>query len=259
MRGLNTKVILAGAVGLASGLLGSASVIASLPTVTESAVGGGIVLALTDFDSPGAGVSSLQFPKFSLPGTVLKKVTLTLNGDFETTVELTNNSASNQIATFSTDLYLIAQDALTPNGNLTVDSIPVDQLPLADGDLPLNPQLLLQKGTGVKAFTPGQERTFTYTESDSQTEQYTNPVVLAEFTGASGELLTLNVSARSWNVLGQSGSNFTAIHDTWASIGGTVTYEYASVPEATTMILGGMAVMPILMQRRRQRGAAAQA
>ena len=35
--------------------------------------------------------------------------------------------------------------------------------------------------------------------------------------------------------------------------------QYSAVPEATTMILGGMAVMPILMQRRRQRGAAAQA
>ncbi len=39
----------------------------------------------------------------------------------------------------------------------------------------------------------------------------------------------------------------------------STTIEYSAVPEATTMILGGLAVMPILMQRRRQRGAAAQA
>lgn len=39
----------------------------------------------------------------------------------------------------------------------------------------------------------------------------------------------------------------------------STTIEYSAVPEATTMLLGAVAVMPILMQRRRQRGAASQA
>jgi hypothetical protein len=100
--------------------------------------------------------------------------------------------------------------------------------------------------------------------------------VLGQFTGVSGDSSNpLNVNALSLSTVSQytatvhntSGAvvpqkSGTTTHWTVASTQtpqgtfvGTVTYTYAAVPEAGTLLLGGAAVMPILGYRRRSRKA----
>ena len=249
MRRMNSKLALVGAVALAGSLFLTASAHAYL-TLTENAVGGGIPLTLTDFNSPPGtpGVASLSFPKFNMAGTLLQSVTLALNGNMDTTLTF---QATPKVGADRTNVYvytmlsLVVQDA---GNNLLVGGSPAT--------LSLNPQFQFNKGKTLGIVADGASvGTSLLTTSDSTGPQvYTSAPVLAEFTGAGN--LTLNVATLTTHGGSWTGgaANISGIDH--AAITGTITYtyEYSAVPEATTLLLSGMAAMPILMQRRRQRG-----
>lgn len=252
MRGMNTKLALAGAVALMSGLFMTPSANAISPGGPFNATTY-ILNALTDFDSPGTTNQTLSFPQFNDQGGSLKlqSMTLTLNGTLRTDGVLTNNSDTSGTSKITTTLYILVQDAVGPNGHLTTGGAPVNQLPLAANTIPTSYQFDMSKASPIYTLAPGVPQVFGYSATGTDGgETYTNALVLNEFTGTGN--VTLNVAARTWFDLGGTAGNVSYTQNTTGTVNGTVTYQYASVPEATTMLLGGMAVMPILMQRRRR-------
>jgi hypothetical protein len=247
---MNSKLALAGAVAFAGSLFLTPSAHAYL-TLTVPA-SSSIPLTLTDFTSPPGtpGVGSLSFPKFSLPGTQLISVTLTLDSTLNSTITFTATPIVGTPRTtvkVNSDVYMAVQDA---GNHLLFGGLPAD--------LTLNPQFDLSVSTSLGTVADNtSQSTGLLTGKASNTQKYTSVPVLAEFTG--GGNLTLNVSTStlfggSW---GGGAGNVSGVD--MAGVTGSVTYEYASVPEATTLLLGGMAVMPILMQRRRRGDAKVQA
>ncbi len=247
MRGLNTKLVLAGAVALVAGLFVTSAANADW-TLPQNATSS-IPLTLADFTSPPTGV--LSFQKFNMPGTTLLSVKLTLTGTMDTTLtfDAAAGGGNRKVTRVTTLLSMWAQDS---GNNLLSGGVTASQE---------DPQFFMPvEYYSLGTVAPGTSKTTGLLTSGPTTlapVQYTSAPILAEFKGPGN--LTLNVATFTQHGGIWSGGEGTVNGIDHASITGTVAYEYASVPEATTMLLGGMAVMPILMQRRRQRGAAAQA
>lgn len=252
MRVSKSKLVIAAAMALTGSLLLAAPASAEQVSYTVGDSTGGIPKTLTDFGvGTPQGPCQILFPQFDpTGGKVLTKVTLALAATMYTTIYYTSSTSS---FSAETTLNLWVHDA----GNLlTLDGRTTDKL--------MNPTIQLAKKVWPSGPTPTdaegrytiEANTGLLTQSGSMSSQaYTNPAVLAEFTGTGSRGLAVDTSTATTMTFYSGNGGGRQVTD--AQLGGTVTYEYsyAAVPEATTMLLGGMAMMPMLMQRRRERSA----
>lgn len=266
MRTINWKLVVA--VGIVGSLFLGSSTHAS--SVTKTASSAFASFTDTNFTSD----AGLVFPKFDPALGRLTGMDISIAGVVTTKLTLKNIGATSNTATASSNVYILAQDAgnrltktiFSENDGASV--VPVDQFPVAIGGtsvpeayIPSRTQLVLSQDTGSQTLAAGASMTSgVLTTSVTKSQHYTNSQLLADFTGVRNyapgtQNYSLRVLAKAMTITTAGGGNFEASQVTQASVNGSVTYyyEYSAVPEATTMLLGGMAVMPMLMQRRRER------
>lgn len=249
MRRMNSKLALVGAVALAASL-GMVGLARGENAQTS------IVDAFTNFDTADPlFLQSLSFQKFDPSLGHLDSVTLTISGDMKTmlTATATLEAAATKVWT-QAFLSLYVQDAAT-GGNLVGGQMPVT-------DDSVGPLVSVNISTfgNKQAIAAGKSYEWKDLSATFNTgpNTYTNLDVLREFTGK-GESFVMNVATQTDTGVFTGGGNATVSQMTTASVTGTITYAYSAVPEAATMLLGGLAAMPLLMQRRRQRGVDASA
>ena len=241
MRGLNRQLALVGAVALVigSGLVATAS--ASTKSESWDATSK-VSDLLSGFDIS----DGLTFPKFDRTKGTLTKVTLSFSGDMDTRATFVANTNCTNVST-EAKLFMWVQDL----GNNFKAGTPAATATKS------NPQILLlgtQDLGDVVVGTPTVAPWLTVAGTSGSLD-YTSTAILTEFQSLTPSVIALRTQtfARIGSFY-DGGGNGSATQETKATLNGTVTYTYslASVPEATTLLLGGMAVMPLLMHRRRR-------
>lgn len=241
MRGNNLNLVLAGSVALAGGVFLPATASALETTPMERTV----VSTATNFYN----TTDLVFPTFDTSLGTLTGVKLTVSGAMTTTLTLKNTGSGISSYSVYSNVFLVVQDL---NGNFKHDGGTISTFPPLS-EFPVNFQLQLS-GTAVTGnLAPGATLD---PKNDSKsgaanTDIFTDTLVLQEFSAPG--TITLKAAGISNSTLSTSGSFSTVVTGT-GTVTATISYQYSAVPEAATMLLGGLAVMPILMQRRRQRG-----
>jgi hypothetical protein len=182
-----------------------ASTLGPLPTTTP------IAPTLTDW------TGTLEFPQFDPSLGTLISVELTISGAISTDITVTNSATTGSDGTVKTECLFTVQDS----GNNLVA-----------------PQLDLLSPVFSYSLVPGGSiSSGTLTKSGSDTQTYTSPVVLSEFTGLGS--ITLNASTFTQTLLANTGGNTAAGQVTTGSVTGTVTYNFTPVPEPSTLAMLG--------------------
>jgi hypothetical protein len=183
-----------------------ASTLGPLPTTTP------IASTLTDW------TDTLAFPQFDPSLGTLTSVELTISGAISTDITVINSSPTGSSGTAKTECQFFVQDS---GGNLLV------------------PQLDLLSPVFSYSLPPGGSTTSgTLTKSGSDTQSYTSPAVLSEFTGLGS--ITLDASTFTQTLLANTGGNTSANQVTYGSATGTVTYNFTPVPEPSAFVLLGL-------------------
>jgi hypothetical protein len=164
--------------------------------------------------------STLAFQQFNpLLGT-LNSVKLDLSGSMSTVITVTSSSNATGWAKTSVDLNV--QDA---GSNLN------------------SPPISLMSPSFVFTDLIGTVVSPALNKSDSSSDTYTVAAVLSEFTGTSNYLLPANTFTET--LVSFTSGNATTSQVTYASLTGTVTYDY-TVPEPATiglLTMGGLALI----------------
>jgi hypothetical protein len=184
-----------------------------------------ISFTLTDWSS------SLAFAKFNSALGTLNAVQLDLNGSLNTVITVTNDSLAPSSGTAKTELQVTVQDG---GGNLIVP------------ELDLNSPLYSYSLAGGGSVTSG-----TLTKTGTSSDQYTSAAVLAEFNGPGTIVLPASTFTQTW--LTNTGGNTFASQVTHASLTGTVTYFYTSVPEPMSVLSLASMLLPVGLKLRRRR------
>jgi hypothetical protein len=184
-----------------------ASTLGPLPTTTP------IAPTLTDW------AGTLEFPQFDPSLGTLISVELTISGAISTDITVANSATTGSDGTVKTECLFTVQDS----GNNLVA-----------------PQLDLLSPVFSYSLAPGGSiSSGTLMKSGSDTQTYTSPVVLSEFTGLGS--ITLNASTFTQTLLANTGGNTAAGQVTTGSATGTVTYNFTPVPEPGSLaMLGGL-------------------
>ena len=245
MRRMNSKLALVDAVALVGSLFltASADAISTGPLNVSTS----IVNAFTNFET---GVlpftQTLSFPKFNPALGTLLSVKLDLTGTMLTDLKITALETGVSGGFAQANMYLKVWDATTSDlSHLSTANITTS----------------VTTGGDSKTLAAGQSYNwYNLSASAGSSNTYTLSQVLSEFTNmGNGSQMFLHVKTTTQTLVGWDGGNATASQVTKGSVTGTVTYQYSAVPEAATLLLSGLAAMPILMQRRRQRGVDASA
>ncbi|MFA5866262.1 MAG: choice-of-anchor E domain-containing protein [Phycisphaerae bacterium] len=178
-----------------------------------------IPLTLTDFSG------SLAFPKFNPALGTLTEVKLVLTGSINTVLTIRNTGTENSEGNAKTQVSFNVQDS----GLNLVAGVPDAQTAPYDFSG-------LQPGNYIT--------TGTISKTSSNTQYYTDPVILNEFTGAGNMVLNAATTTIAW--IGYTGGNTIATQVTDGALTGNVTYYY--IPEPATLAL---VVLGIGLLRRR--------
>ncbi len=173
----------------------------------------------------------LSFPKFNSALGTLIKFQLDLTSTLNTTLTITNASASVSNGTAKTELLLSVKDA---GGFLAFPQI----------DL-ISSAYSYNLGAGQTSTSP------LLTKTGTSSDMYTLPAILAEFTGAGN--INLTASTFTQTLLSNSGGNTFAAQVSLASANGNIiyTYEPIAVPEPGTALFGIACVGIAAFRRRR--------
>lgn len=173
----------------------------------------------------------LQFPKFNPALGTLISFELDLTSTLNTSLSITNNSASASHGTAKTETLLSVQDV---------------------GALLTFPQIDLVSPAYTYSLAPGQNSVSPLlTTTGTSSNIYSSLPILAEFTGVGN--ITLNASTFTQTLLSNSGGNTFASQISFASANGTVIYTYnpVAVPEPGTALFGVACVGIAAFRRRR--------
>ena len=187
-----------------------------------------IAYTLTDW------TGSLSFPMFDSRLGTLTEVDLTLSGSMYTVLTVHNSSPTGSTGHANTHLQMTLQDA---------------------GNNLIAPQIDLMSPSYTYTLAANETKTSgTLSKSGSSSDQYFDPVVLAEFTGT-GSIL-LSASTFTETAVFNTGGNTDASQVTQGQLTGTVTYHYNLVPEPSTLVLllGIGAIGMLGYSRRRRQG-----
>lgn len=235
MRGMNTKLVAATVViGLCAGLSMTSSALASEDPIVHTV---SIGLTKTEINT------GMSFPKFDSALGHLDSVTLTLAGRGDTSVTFTVDTATTSMS-IGTQVNVAVMD---PGGHFAAVNGDGDIVPVTTA----NPQFSLLKTKSFQKLLVGKPYstgTLTF-QRDGSEVTYADAATLAEFTGL-GDIV-LNFATLTQTALVYTGGNVTANQTTHVGLDATVTYEYSAVPEATTMLMGLAAGVPVMMHRRR--------
>ncbi len=155
---------------------------------------------------------TLAFPQFNPALGTLLSVEIKIDGTVNSVLTISNDSESPSSGNCLTQVTFTVQDS---GGNLDAN---VPDIYTSKYNYLLD---------GGQSTTSG-----LITGTGSHTKTYTNPAVLAEFTGSGSTLL--NVTTFTQTLLANTGGNTAASQVTQASVTGTVTYNY-EVPEPATI------------------------
>ncbi len=181
--------------------------------------------------------NTLAFQKFDTSMGTLTEVQLVLNGGLSTAITVKNNLAYSISGDVSTNVYL------TVGG----DSEPVkEQFTLSSDVFTYNLAANATANSG------------TLTKLGSAIANYTDSATLSNFSedGSGDGYITLPASAYAKTVHTDTGGNTTTTQVTTASLGGTITYFYTTIPEPSTLVLLGTLGAGLLAHawfRRRRR------
>ena len=199
----------AGASSLLLASQAGASLVETFTTTTP------VPATLTDWSS------TLSFAQFNPALGTLNSVTLDFSSTLNTTLTINNSGSLPSDGSAWTRLRVTVQDG---GLNLTAPEITL-----------LSPEFVFSIGAGQS--TSSGLLTTTGTRGDT----YTLAAVLAEFTGTGN--ISLPASTKTRTVLDYEGGNSLASQVSFASLTGTVTYNYTPVPEPTTMITGALLLL----------------
>jgi hypothetical protein len=182
-----------------------------------------VTSVLTDW-SP---VKTLAFQQFNTSLGTLNSVTIALSGSLSTVVTVTNNSGSPSNGHANTHLQMTVQDA----GLNLINTPQIDMY---------SPAFNYTNLTG--SLTSG-----TLTKTGSSSDTYSITAILNEFKGIG--TTSLNASTFTETTLSNTGGNTAASQVTYASLTGTVTYDYNPVPEPATITLLCTGVLALLRRK----------
>lgn len=201
----------------------------------------------TDWLNGSTGVQQLSFPKFDPSWGTLTSVTVELTGEIQSSVTFNSIENGSQLTKLGTETYVALE-----NSELGFDGI-------ADGneeDIVLV-QAIKNWPLGSTTVNAGDTLDVNVSGTNDWQKSYSSPADLSLFIGGAGDLLEFLVSTITDTTLTIRAGNGSATQVTSARVQGKITYnyEYAAVPEATTLLLGTAAGMPLVMHRRRRRTA----
>jgi hypothetical protein len=215
------RLILSACVMLFCAMVANADMISGPFTTTTP-----IPYMLTDW------TGNLSFPMFDSSLGTLTEVDLALSGSMNTVLTVHNRSQVGVGSTgwAKTELQVSVVDA---------------------SNLFALPQIDLYSPRFEYTLGPGDSTTSeTLNKSASSNDQYSDPAVLAEFTGPG--IIMLSASTFTQTMIANTGCNTDAWQVTQAELTGTVTYHY-SVPEPSTIALlctGAVGLLAFAWRRR---------
>ena len=168
---------------------------------------------------------SLSFPMFDSALGTLTEVDMTLTGDMQTTLTVTNSSPDPSSGNANTEVQMSVQDA-----GLNFSPPQID---------------FYSPAFGYSLAGGGSVSSGLLTKTGSGSEVYTLSAILAEFNGPG--TIALPASTFTQTVLSNTGGNTAASQVTQADLTGTVTYHYNPVPEPSTLALFGVAALGLLV------------
>ena len=182
--------------------------------------------------TPTDWIGTLSFPQFDPALGTLQSVEIDLSGSIATILTVTNNAASASSGHVYTHLEMTVQDI---GGNLDT---PID----VDG--PSFHYALASHQVVTSDLL---------TSSFGSSDTYTDPAVLAEFTGAGS--VTLNSGTFTETALYNTGGNTYARQVTDADLTGDVAYTYVhTVPDPAGLTVLGLGTLVFWRRRRRTWG-----
>jgi len=202
-----TTLLAASVLLVASVTISSAQILGPLTTITP------ISSTVTDWNS------TLSFAQFNPSLGVLESVTLSLSSTLTTTLTVTNQSHSSPSSGYAvTELVVNVQD---PGNNLNPDTLDIVSPHFNYSSLPVG-----------NSVTSG---LLTKSQNDGG-NIYTSSAILSEFTGLGD--FSLNAGTVTTTGVFFSGGNAAATQTSDASLTGTVTYDYAAIPEPSSLSFG---------------------
>ncbi|MBN1456592.1 MAG: PEP-CTERM sorting domain-containing protein [Sedimentisphaerales bacterium] len=200
-----------------------------LPSILFAATSGPFTTTtpITSLATDWPGGTSLSFPQFNPALGTLNSVKIDLSGSMETTLTIENLASTASFGSAKTELDMTV---LSPGG--------------------VNALIELDSSWFSYNLNPGQSITTNppLEKSGTLSETYTLAAILAEFTGPG----TIELGAGTFTiaVLANTGGNTSVEQATYASLDGTVTYDY-TVPEPATISLLSMGGLALLRKRRK--------
>jgi len=229
---------------LAAGMLAFAAPAANAQVLSYSEDATPILSTLTDFHL------TMPVNKFDSSLGTLLSVKLDLSASLTSDITVKNNSPSASNGDVHTQLFAWLADplAIFPDPAVTGSGSPVPGAFLAELNTP--DQFYTLASGGSVSFL-GQ------TASNSTSLTFTNPSLLAEFTGTPTGTINLIGATQARTRLEDSGGNTTATQTTSANMNARVTYTYSvvTIPEPASVSLIGFSLTAggIAFRRRRCR------
>jgi len=186
-------------------------------------------------DWTGANIQLLTFRKFDTSLGTLTKIQLDLDSAMSTIITVTNTSGSTS----------------TSWGNVST----VMQLTVGDNVGMTQPQLGITSAPFSYTLGIGETKTSgTITETERSSNDYTSDSILSYFRGTGAVDLTATTSTTTH--IANTGGNTEVSQSTKASLDGSITYYYTTIPEPSTLVLLGTLGAGLLAHawfRRRRR------